>query len=150
MELVATLQRIAEESLPDPSLFLVEVKVKGKSEEPTFEIVIDGDKGILIDQCVAMSRAMREQLEELIPEVNYSLDVGSPGAEANIKFNRQYNKLIGKTLSLRTNEGEVVEGTLIEKKEESLVLEIKIKKGQSEKKEIALSSISKAKALINI
>ncbi len=56
---------------------------------------------------------------------DFSLEVLSSGATEPLKLPRQYNKHIGRSLEVKTNEGEKVEGELTEVNDEDIVLKWK-------------------------
>ncbi|GAB4341673.1 MAG: ribosome maturation factor RimP [Flammeovirgaceae bacterium] len=132
------IRQIAEASISDPSLFLVEVKVSGK-KNLMVEVVVDGDKGITIDQCAEISRKIDNAIEEqnLIGQA-FTLEVSSPGTDEPLKLWRQYKANIGRTLEIVTNAGETKKGKLIAVAASELTIEeeIPIKEGKKKKKEI--------------
>ncbi|NTE19012.1 ribosome assembly cofactor RimP [Agrobacterium tumefaciens] len=117
---------LVEEKIADrPELFLVEVKML-----PNHKLIIhvDGDEGISIQDCVAISRHVGFHLEEEnVIEQAYNLEVSSPGVGEPLKLNRQYIKNIGRTLSIKLKDGQKKEGKLLEVTEENLLLEESVK-----------------------
>lgn len=82
------------EVIEDP-YFVVDVKVgRGNS----IEVQVDGDDGIAIDKCVAISRHIEGNLDREIED--YSLDVSSPGLGRPFKVYRQYVKNIEQTVEV--------------------------------------------------
>ena len=117
---------LVEEKIADrPELFLVEVKML-----PNHKLIIhvDGDQGISIQDCAAISRHVGFHLEEEnIIDKAYNLEVSSPGVGEPLKLNRQYAKNIGRELSIKLQNGEKLEGELLSVDENSIVIEAKIK-----------------------
>lgn len=148
------LKNIVEESLKSrEDLFLVDVKISGKSELQKISILIDGDRGVGIDDCSMVSRYVSSQLDEkyLISE-KYNLEVSSPGIDNPLKIRRQYHKNIGRKLKLILNDGKEIKGELIEVQDDSISInrEVKIdKKTALEAMTVPLNNIKKAKVLIS-
>ena len=101
------------------SLFLIDLSV---SPDAQIKVVLDGDDGVSLNDCVTISRALERKLEE--EELNFSLEVTSPGATSPLTVPRQYKKHIGRKLQVRTEEVEV-EGTLTRATSSEITLEWK-------------------------
>ena len=102
-------------------LFLVAVEVGSNYK---IQVFIESDDDTLnIRKCVRVSRDLEEHLDvdEEVAE-KYTLDVSSPGLENALRIPRQYKKLIGKTLKIRTFEEENLVVELLEVNEENIVV----------------------------
>lgn len=145
-------QQLLEEALKeDESLFLIDFSV---SSDNSIKIVLDGDKGITLKDCMRVSRAIEHNLDR--EETDFSLEVASAGASSPLIMPRQYKKNIGRKLKVRTSE-DSFEGNLTETDEKGIVLEWKarepkpIGKGKvtvQKKKEIEFSEIKEAKVVL--
>src|ERR1700748_1127588 len=108
-------QRVAmlvEEKIADrPDLFLVDVKMMPNRK---LIVLVDGEKGIGIADCAAISRFVGFKLEEeeVIAEA-YNLEVSSPGIDTPLTLSRQYTKNIGRELGIKMADGTKREGTLV-------------------------------------
>lgn len=103
-------------------LYLLELKV---SESNAITVVIDGDNGVVVEDCMFISRAIEHNLDR--EEQDFSIEVMSAGAASPIIDKRQYKKNIGRVLSVKTKEGLRYEGTLQNTDEEGIHLEWKSK-----------------------
>jgi len=74
-------------------LFLIDLKI---TPDNKITVVIDGDQGVTLNDCIAVSRQVEHNLDR--EEIDFSLDVTSAGATAPIVNKRQYNKNIGRFL----------------------------------------------------
>lgn len=112
MQVEKRVTALVEEKIADrPELFLVEVKMLPNNK---LIIHVDGDEGISIQDCVAISRHVGFHLEEENTiEQAYNLEVSSPGVGEPLKLIRQYNKNIGRTISIKLNGGQKKEGKLL-------------------------------------
>ncbi len=97
--------------------FLVNLKI---TPDNRIYIDIDGDNGVTIDDCIALSRAVESQLDR--DEEDFALDVSSAGADQPLKLTRQYRKNVGRDLEVVTVDGERAEGTLEDASDEGIVL----------------------------
>jgi len=118
------------------------------------EILIDSSTGIDLDKCVEVSETISKELDRLDPiKEEYCLEVASAGAEKPLKTKEQFIDAINKYVLIQVNQrvedyDELV-GFIREVKEDSLILEIKIKT-RVKNVEIALDNISYAITTVNI
>jgi ribosome maturation factor RimP len=110
-----------------PDVFLVDLKIGSGNQ---INIKIDGDNGVLIADCVALSRQIEHNLDRETED--FSLEVASAGIDSPLKFPRQYTKNIGRDLKVLLIEGEETKGKIISCDEKSVTLEV-IKKVKTKK-----------------
>ncbi|CAM4262900.1 ribosome maturation factor RimP [Pedobacter westerhofensis] len=143
---------LIEEKISDrPELFLVEVKMLPNNK---LIIHVDGDEGISIQDCAAISRHVGFHLEEENTiEKAYNLEVSSPGVGEPLKLKRQYQKNIGRDLSVKLTGGEIMEGKLLEMNDSAIIIEAKVKekgkKAQLVETSIDFDKIIETKVLIS-
>lgn len=143
---------LVEEKIADrPELFLVEVKMLPNNK---LIIHVDGDQGISIQDCAAISRHVGFHLEEEnVLEKAYNLEVSSPGVGEPLKLTRQYSKNIGREVSVKFVNGDKLEGELLSVDESFIVLEAKVKekgkKAQLVETQVELNNIVETKVLIS-
>ena len=94
--------------------------------------MIDGDKGITIEQCVRFNRRLVPMIDEagIFPPGEYSLEVSSPGVDEPLKLHRQYVKNIGRTVQALRIDQTTLTGVLKEVTDESITLEYTEGKGK--------------------
>ena len=133
------------------SLFLITLDI---SDQNHILIVIDGDEGVSVDDCIAVSRKIENNLDR--EEEDYSLEVASSGVSEPLKLDRQYQKNIGRKLEVTTKTDKFV-GNLTDVNEDGIVLSWKAKepkpigKGKvtvDKEAKIAFQEIEKAKVVI--
>ena len=130
-ELVAELLEKALEE--NESLFLIDFSV---SEGNQIKVVIDGDKGVTVNDCIIISRAIEHNIDR--DEIDFSLDVSSAGVSEPLLIPRQYLKNIGRNLKVITKNNDVCQGKL-EKANEKKIKQI-IKPAIESLKELKNSS----------
>lgn len=135
----------------DESLFLIDFSVGSDNK---IKVVLDGDKGVNLEDCIAISRAIEHNLDR--EEEDFSLEVTSAGATSPLVIPRQYKKNLGRKIKVKTSNGEI-EGNLVAATDEAITLEWKarepkpIGKGKhtvQKKQEIAFSEINEAKVVL--
>ena len=104
-----------------PDLFLIDFSIQGDNH---INIVIDRDKGVLVEDCMFISRAIEHNIDR--EEHDFSLEVMSAGATSPLVNKRQYKKNIKRELTVRTN-SEKFEGTLAKATETEITLEWKVR-----------------------
>jgi len=133
-------------------LFVVDVIVKGNAGNQKVVVLVDGDEGIGIDDCSDISRKLSEQLDaENVLEDKYTLEVSSPGVDYPLKFQRQYNKNIGRRVKVRLNDGKILKGELlrVDNTEITISAEKKLnKKVVKEELNIPLETINRTNVLV--
>ncbi|GAB4154898.1 MAG: ribosome assembly cofactor RimP [Winogradskyella sp.] len=116
-----TVKNLLEKALEErPDLFLIDFEVLGDN---TIRIVLDGDNGVLVEDCIFVSRAIEHNLDR--DEQDFSLEVTSCGATSPLQFPRQYNKHIGRNLEVKTIEGDKLEGELVGANDVNIILKWK-------------------------
>ena len=102
-----------------PDLFLIDLSILDDNQ---IRVVIDGDHGVLVEDCIFISRAIEHNLDR--EEQDFSLEVTSSGASTPLQHIRQYKKNIGRILKVKTSYAEL-EGTLTQSDQEGIILEWK-------------------------
>ncbi len=99
------------------SLFLIDLNI---SEDNQIRVILDGDTGVTVEDCMAISRAIEHNLDR--EDYDFSLEVMSAGVSEPLTLPRQFKKNIGRNLKLRTKTEENIEGELISANEENCTL----------------------------
>lgn len=109
-------------------LFLIEVKSAPGNK---ITVLLDGDKGVTIDNCTAVNKALYKFIEEtqFFGDKNFSLEVSSYGVDRPLILLRQYKKNIGRTVEIVLTDGQKLEGKLLDANEEHIIIEQKTGKG---------------------
>lgn len=133
--------------------FIVDLKVSVSNQ---INILADSFEGITINECVEISRFIEHKLDR--DNEDFELQVSSPGIDTPLKLPVQFQKNVGRTLKVVTNEGVQYEGELtrIENNILTIVFQEKVlpegkkrKKWVSCSKEIDINNIKNAKVVIS-
>jgi ribosome maturation factor RimP len=136
MEFAEEIKNIITRKLADPSQFLVDVIVKGQKGPKKVLIIIDGDKGVTIDDCANLSREISKAFDDLqLFDDSYMLEVSTPGLDQPLRLARQYFKNIGRRIKVVTHQ-QALEGKLVEVGEEKIKLEQEISAGKHQETKI--------------
>lgn len=152
MQIEKRVRELVEEKIADRSdLFIVSITML---KNGILSILLDGDQGISIDNCAAVSRHVGFHLEEEnVIEHAYRLEVSSPGIDSPLVSLRQYTKNIGRDVRVKLVNGDKKEGKLLGATENEVTIEEKVKeKGKkAELKEVVLpvDQIKETRVLIS-
>jgi ribosome maturation factor RimP len=126
MNIEKRVTELVEEKIADrPDLFLVDVQMHGSG---ILSILVDGDNGVAISDCVAISRHVGFHLEEENTiEQAYRLEVSSPGIDTPLKSFRQFQKNINRSLKVKLKSGNAKEGKLIQVGERAVCIQENVK-----------------------
>ncbi len=112
MELTDEIKKLAESHLKDESHFVVDVITSLRNNPKKLLVILDGDKGINIDNCAELSRNLSEALDTTnLVDGAFVLEVSTPGLDQPLKNKRQYVKNVGRTVRVKTKD-KTVEGKL--------------------------------------
>ncbi|MCL4124759.1 UNVERIFIED_CONTAM: hypothetical protein GTU68_063865 [Idotea baltica] len=120
--LKTTVKNLLDEALTERSdLFLIEFSI---DQENHIKVIVDGDNGLLVEDCMFISRAIENNLDR--EEQDFSLEVMSAGATAPLVHKRQYKKNINRVLEVRTP-SDKIEGKLTNTTDTDILLEWKVR-----------------------
>ena len=152
MQIEQRVKELVEEKISDRAdLFIVSIKML---KNGILEILLDGDNGIAIEDCAAVSRHVGFHLEEEnVIEHAYRLEVSSPGIDTAFVLLRQYEKNIGRSVRIKLANGDKKEGVLISATDADVIIEEKVKekgkKAVSIETTIPQDQIKETKVLIS-
>jgi ribosome maturation factor RimP len=135
-------------------LFVVDLTISAAN---IIRLEIDAEEGsVSIDDCIRVSRNIEHNLDR--EDQDFELSVSSAGLDKPLRVYKQYPKNIGRTIKVKTAEGEKIEGQLCavdsEKIElvyhEVLKVEGKKKKEKVEKRVVVpFNNIEEAKIVVS-
>lgn len=129
----AQIAEMLQESLPGTDLFVVSLSVSD-SVLPKVTVTLDSEQGLGIDECAKVSRRLARRIDEAYgEEAAYSLEVTSPGADQPLSDPRQYTRHVGRTLSLKLQDGTEKTGALEATEAEGIQLAEVIKEKNKKK-----------------
>ena len=101
------IQAIVENTIDLKEKFIVEIAVKAGNK---ISVAVDGYKGVTLDDCVAINRAIEGSLDREIED--FELEVSSAGLTLPFRVIEQYRKNIGKEVEVLLKTGIKINGIL--------------------------------------
>lgn len=154
--LIDELRKVLEPIVSKHNMFIDSLDYKRKGKEYFLELYVErlDMSSIDLDAICELSEEVSLKLDEVdLIQDNYTLDVSTSGAEKPIKDFSKFPALIGKYMCIKVDRAikgdNIFYGTLIEAKENSIVLSYRIKT-RTVTVEITLDNITKANLAVNI
>ena len=116
------IRKLVDEALAENSLlFLIDLDF---SPSNRIKVIVDGDEGISLKECIRISRYIEHNLDR--NKEDFAIEVTSPDITQPLSVQRQYKKNINRVLSIKTDEGDI-EGTLVDLSEKGVLLQWKVR-----------------------
>ncbi|MFC2117465.1 ribosome assembly cofactor RimP [Bacteroidota bacterium] len=112
---------IVRNNINETDLFLVDVKI-GSSNK--INVFIDSNSGVNIQDCTIIHKAIVNELE--MSNLDFELQVSSPGIDASFKVMEQYLKNIEKEIEIISFDGVKTRGTLLSVNDEEILIKERI------------------------
>lgn len=146
------IKKLAESFLKDESHFVVDVIVSLRNNPKKLLVILDGDKGINIDDCAELSRELSDGLDTSnLVEGAFILEVSTPGLDQPLKTKRQYEKNVGRNVRVKLKD-KTVEGKLSAVRENKIEVLQQVGSGKKKEEvavEIPLEEIDKTFVLVS-
>lgn len=104
-------------------LFLIDLKISAGND---IIVILDGDNGVSIQDCLDCSRAIENNLDR--EEEDFSLQVMSAGLSEPLRTPRQYQKNMGREVELTLENSEQVKGEIVNVDGDSVTLLLRYRK----------------------
>lgn len=152
MSIVERVKTIAAEQTKDTAYSLYDVEYVKEGSEYFLRVYFDKDGGLTLDDCVALSEKLAEELdkEDFISD-KYYLEVSSPGIERDLRNLEEVTNSVGKHVFIKTyekvdNQKEFY-GDILEVNGEEITIEYK-DKARVKKSTINYSKIAKIRLAV--
>ncbi|MEU5002466.1 ribosome maturation factor RimP [Streptomyces sp. NPDC021622] len=143
------LRELLEPLVSSKELDLEEIEVASVGRKRVLRVVIDSDDGVDLDQIAEVSRELSEKLDEsdAMGEGEYTLEVGSPGAERPLTEHRHYLRAVGRLVKFQLTEGgDELIARILEVDDEGVDLEVPGVKGRKPTaRRLTFDAIAKAR-----
>ncbi|GHD96853.1 ribosome maturation factor RimP [Streptomyces naganishii] len=126
------LREILEPLVASQGLDLEEIAVDAVGRKRVLRVVVDSDTGADLDRIADVSRALSARLDETdaMGEGEYTLEVGTPGAERLLTQHRHYVRATGRLVKFQLAEGDELVARITGVDDEGLDLEVPGVKGR--------------------
>ncbi len=149
----AKILALIDSLMTENEFFVVSLDISASNK---IRLLIDSMKGVQIDDCVKLSRAIEHGLDREVED--FELEVSSSGLDAPFKVRQQYNKNIGREVEVIQKDGQKIRGLLLIANENSFCIEAdkrtkvegkKRKQLIKEKIDLAYDEVSKVRVVIS-
>ncbi|MFI7404724.1 ribosome maturation factor RimP [Streptomyces sp. NPDC049541] len=145
------LRELLEPLVSSQGLDLEEIAVDSVGRKRVLRVVVDSDTGADLDQIADVSRALSAKLDETdaMGEGEYTLEVGTPGAERSLTEHRHYVRAVDRLVKFQLTEGGELVARILKVDDEGLDLEVPGVKGRRPtSRRLAFSDIGKARVQV--
>ncbi|WP_324790259.1 ribosome maturation factor RimP [Streptomyces sp. H51] len=145
------LRELLEPLVSSQGLDLEEIAVDSVGRKRVLRVVVDSDTGADLDQIADVSRALSAKLDETdaMGEGEYTLEVGTPGAERLLTEHRHYVRATDRLVKFQLAEGGELVARILGVDDEGLDLEVPGVKGRrATTRRIAFPEIEKARVQV--
>lgn len=145
------LRELLEPLVTAQGLDLEEIAVDSVGRKRVLSVVVDSDSGADLDQIADVSRALSAKLDDTdaMGEGEYTLEVGTPGAERPLKEHRHYVRAVGRLVKFQLSPGGELVARILQVDDEGLDLEVPGVKGRRPtSRRIAFSEVDRARVQV--
>ncbi|GGN76843.1 ribosome maturation factor RimP [Streptomyces albiflavescens] len=145
------LRELLEPLVSSQGLELEEVEVDSVGRKRVLRVVVDSDEGADLDAIADVSRALSAKLDETdaMGEGEYTLEVGTPGAERELKEHRHYVRATDRLVRFQLTEGGELVARILTVEDDGIDVEVPGVKGRKPTaKRLAFEDIAKARVQV--
>ncbi|MDT0439913.1 MULTISPECIES: ribosome maturation factor RimP [Streptomyces] len=145
------LRALLEPLVGSQGLDLEEIAVDSVGRKRVLRVVVDSDDGADLDRIADVSRALSAKLDETdaMGEGEYTLEVGTPGAERLLEEHRHYRRAVDRLVTFRLTDGTELVARILTVDEDALDVEVPGVKGRRPTaRRIALADVDKARVQV--
>ena len=128
IEIVDRVRELVDPYLKANGAELIEIIYRREQPGMVLRLLVDTPGGITIDECEAINNYLSEFLDsQNVIEEHYVLEVSSPGLDRPIKTDRDFERVMGREITVNTFEPvdgkKTIEGTLVGMNKDEVVVE---------------------------
>lgn len=145
------LRELLEPLVSSQGLDLEEIAVDSVGRKRVLRVVVDSDTGADLDRIADVSRALSAKLDETdaMGEGEYTLEVGTPGAERLLTEHRHYVRAVDRLVKFQLAEGSELVARILKVDDEGLDLEVPGVKGRkATSRRLGFPDIAKARVQV--
>ncbi|MFH8469815.1 ribosome maturation factor RimP [Streptomyces sp. NPDC017991] len=145
------LRELLEPLVSSQGLDLEEIEVASVGRKRVLRVVVDSDEGADLDAIADVSRALSAKLDETdaMGQGEYTLEVGTPGAERELREHRHYVRATGRLVKFQLKDGDELVARIVTVDEEGVDAEVPGVKGRKPTaRRLAFEDIVKARVQV--
>ncbi|MFD3381872.1 MULTISPECIES: ribosome maturation factor RimP [unclassified Streptomyces] len=145
------LRELLEPLVSSQGLDLEEIEVDSVGRKRVLRVVVDSDEGADLDAIADVSRALSAKLDETdaMGQGEYTLEVGTPGAERELREHRHYVRATDRLVRFQLTSGDELVARILTVDEDGIDLEVPGVKGRkATARRIAFADIDRARVQV--
>ncbi|MFI1444997.1 ribosome maturation factor RimP [Streptomyces fructofermentans] len=145
------LRELLEPLVSSQGLDLEEIEVDSVGRKRVLRVVVDSDEGADLDAIADVSRALSAKLDETdaMGQGEYTLEVGTPGAERELGEHRHYVRATGRLVRFQLADGGDVVARILAVDDEGVDVEVPGVKGRRPTtRRLAFADVAKARVQV--
>ncbi|MBD0422275.1 ribosome maturation factor RimP [Streptomyces sp. NPDC052309] len=145
------LRELLEPLVGSQGLDLEEIAVDSVGRKRVLRVVVDSDTGADLDRIADVSRALSAKLDETdaMGPGEYTLEVGTPGAERLLTEHRHYTRATGRLVRFRLADGDELVARILTVDDEGVDVEVPGVKGRKPTaRRLSFGDIAKARVQV--
>ena len=145
-ELVDRINELCADATRSTGIEIADVQLRGAGKARLLRVFIDKPEGVTHADCELVSQKLSQLLDEqnVMPEESYTLEVSSLGVERKLSTERDFTRVIGKTVALTirsSDRSEHFEGKLVSVHAGQLGIEVR----DGEIRQVPMEQVLRAK-----
>jgi ribosome maturation factor RimP len=145
-ELIDRISELCADATRSTGIEIADVQLRGAGKARLLRVFIDKAEGVTHADCELVSQRVSQLLDEqdVMPEESYTLEVSSLGVERKLSTERDFARVIGKTVALTirsTDRSEHFEGKLVSVHAGQLGIEVR----DGEIRQVPMEQVLRAK-----
>lgn len=145
-ELIERISELCADATRSTGIEIAEVQLRGAGKARLLRIFIDKAEGVTHADCELVSQRVGKLLDEqeVMPEESYTLEVSSLGLERKLSTERDFARVIGKTIAVTirsSDRSEHVQGKLVSVDAGQLGIEVR----DGEIRQVPMEQVLRAK-----
>ncbi|WP_328553093.1 MULTISPECIES: ribosome maturation factor RimP [unclassified Streptomyces] len=145
------LRELLDPLVSSQGLDLEEIEVETVGRKRVLRVVVDSDEGADLDAIADVSRALSAKLDETdaMGAGEYTLEVGTPGAERELKEHRHYVRATDRLVKFQLADNEELLARILRVDDDGLDVEVPGVKGRKPTaKRLAFADVVKARVQV--
>ncbi|MFG2440189.1 ribosome maturation factor RimP [Streptomyces sp. NPDC048508] len=145
------LRELLDPLVTSQGLDLEEIEVESVGRKRVLRVVVDSDEGADLDAIADVSRALSAKLDETdaMGEGEYTLEVGTPGAERELTEHRHYVRATDRLVKFQLADGDDLIARILNVEDDGLDVEVPGVKGRKPTaRRLAFEDVAKARVQV--
>ena len=144
---LSKVKEILNPYLQELSLYLYDISFYKQANDYILQVLVGKKGGITIDELVMVNEHLSSLLDEIDSDMpEYTLEVSSPGAECELRNEKEISEHVGEYINVKTNDKEYT-GDLLSFDNDVVIIRVNLK-GRFKNFEIPYNEIKKIRLAV--